>query len=54
MSTQTDVARPSPVVPPGIKRSGFDMKFNQALSSGNVLVGDRVTISRDISAIKQS
>jgi polyisoprenoid-binding protein YceI len=37
-----------------IKRSDFDMKFNQALGSGNMLVGDRVTISLDISAIKQS
>jgi len=25
-----------------LKRSDFDMKFNQALGSGNVLVGDRV------------
>ena len=37
-----------------IKRSEFDMKFNQALGSGNMLVGDKVTISLDISAIKQS
>jgi polyisoprenoid-binding protein YceI len=37
-----------------IKRSDFDMKFNQALGSGNMLVGDKVTISLDISAIKQS
>jgi polyisoprenoid-binding protein YceI len=36
-----------------IKRSDFDMKFNQALGSGNMLVGDKVTISLDISAVKQ-
>jgi hypothetical protein len=29
------------------------MKFNQALGSGNVLVGDKVTMSLDISAVKQ-
>lgn len=33
-------------------RSEFDMKFNQALGSGNLLVGDKVTISLDISAVK--
>jgi polyisoprenoid-binding protein YceI len=37
-----------------IKRSEFDMRFNQALGSGNMVVGDKVTISLDISAIKQS
>ena len=37
-----------------INRSDFDMKFNQALGSGNMLVGDKVTISLDISAIKQA
>jgi polyisoprenoid-binding protein YceI len=36
-----------------LKRSDFDMRFNQALGSGNMLVGDKVTISLDISAIKQ-
>ena len=36
-----------------IMRSDFDMKFNQALGSGNMLVGDKVTISLDISAVKQ-
>lgn len=36
-----------------IKRSDFDMSFNQALGSGNMLVGDKVTISLDISAVKQ-
>ena len=36
-----------------IMRSDFDMKFNQALGSGNMLVGDRVAMSLDISAVKQ-
>jgi polyisoprenoid-binding protein YceI len=36
-----------------LNRSDFDMKFNQALGSGNVLVGDKVNISLDISAVKQ-
>ena len=36
-----------------IKRSDFDMKFNQALGSGNVLVGDSVKLSLDLSAIKK-
>ena len=36
-----------------LKRSDFDMKFNQALGSGNVLVGDKVNMSLDISAVKQ-
>jgi polyisoprenoid-binding protein YceI len=36
-----------------IKRSDFDMRFNQALASGNMLVGDKVTVTLDISAIKQ-
>jgi polyisoprenoid-binding protein YceI len=35
-----------------LKRSDFDMKFNQALGSGNVLVGDKVNMSLDISAVK--
>jgi polyisoprenoid-binding protein YceI len=38
----------------GLKRSDFDMKFNQALGSGNVLVGDKVSISLDISAVLQA
>ncbi len=36
-----------------LSRSDFDMKFNQALGSGNLLVGDKVNISLDISAVKQ-
>jgi polyisoprenoid-binding protein YceI len=35
-----------------LKRSDFDMKFNQALGSGNVLVGDKVNMSLDISAVR--
>jgi polyisoprenoid-binding protein YceI len=35
-----------------LKRSDFDMKFNQALGSGNLLVGDKVSISLDISAVR--
>jgi hypothetical protein len=30
------------------------MKFNRALGSGNMLVGDKVTISLDISAVLQT
>ena len=37
-----------------LKRSDFDMKFNQALGSGNVLVGDKVAIALDISAVLQA
>jgi polyisoprenoid-binding protein YceI len=37
-----------------LKRSDFDMKFNQVLGSGNVLVGDNVNVSLDISAVKQA
>lgn len=36
-----------------LKRSDFDMKFNQALGSGNMLVGDKVNISLDISVVRQ-
>jgi polyisoprenoid-binding protein YceI len=37
-----------------LKRSDFDMKFNQALGSGNMLVGDKVAIALDISAVLQA
>ena len=37
-----------------LKRSDFDMKFNQALGSGNMLVGDKVGIALDISAVLES
>ena len=36
-----------------LKRSDWDMKFNQALGSGNMLVGDKVGVSLDISAVLQ-
>jgi polyisoprenoid-binding protein YceI len=35
-----------------ILRSDYDMKFNMALGSGNVVVGDKVKIVLDISAVK--
>jgi polyisoprenoid-binding protein YceI len=35
-----------------LNRSDWDMKFNQALGSGNMLVSDKVKISLDISAVK--
>jgi polyisoprenoid-binding protein YceI len=35
-----------------INRSDYDMKFNMALGSGNVVVGDKVKIQLDISAVK--
>ena len=37
-----------------INRSDHDMKFNMALGSGNVVVGDKVKILLDISAVKAS
>jgi polyisoprenoid-binding protein YceI len=37
-----------------LKRSDFDMKFNQALGSGNVLVGDKVAMALDVSAVLQA
>jgi polyisoprenoid-binding protein YceI len=35
-----------------INRSDFEMKFNQALGSGNMLVSDKVKLALDISAVK--
>lgn len=35
-----------------LNRSEFEMKFNQALGSGNMLVSDKVKLSLDISAVK--
>jgi polyisoprenoid-binding protein YceI len=35
-----------------ISRSDFGMKFNMALGSGNLAVGDKVTLNLDISAVK--
>lgn len=37
-----------------LSRGDYDMKFNQALGSGNMLVADRVKLSLDISAVKQA
>jgi polyisoprenoid-binding protein YceI len=37
-----------------INRSDFDMKFNAALGSGNVVVSDKVKILVDVSAVKQA
>jgi polyisoprenoid-binding protein YceI len=35
-----------------IDRSDYEMKFNQALGSGNLLVGEKVKIELNISAVK--
>lgn len=35
-----------------IARSDFEMKFNQALGSGNMLVSDKVKLALDVSAVK--
>ena len=37
-----------------VKRGDWDMTFNQALGSGNLLVGEKVTLNLDISAVKQA
>jgi polyisoprenoid-binding protein YceI len=37
-----------------ISRGDYGMKFNQVLGSGNSLVGDKVKIALDISAVKAS
>ena len=37
-----------------INRGDFGMKFNQALGSGNLLVGEKVKLTLEISAIKQA
>jgi polyisoprenoid-binding protein YceI len=37
-----------------LSRGDYDMKFNQALGSGNMLVADKVKLSLDISAVKQT
>ena len=37
-----------------LSRGDYGMKFNQALGSGNMLVGDKVNLALDISAVKQS
>jgi polyisoprenoid-binding protein YceI len=37
-----------------ISRGDFEMKFNQALGSGNMLVADKVSLLIDVSAVKQA
>ena len=37
-----------------LSRGDFEMKFNQALGSGNMAVSDKVKLALDISAIKQA
>ena len=37
-----------------LSRGDYDMKFNQALGSGNMLVADKVKLALDISAVRQS
>lgn len=37
-----------------ISRGDYEMKFNQALGSGNMLVADKVSLQIDVSAIKQA
>jgi polyisoprenoid-binding protein YceI len=37
-----------------LSRGDYEMKFNQALGSGNMLVSDKVKLEIDISAVKQS
>jgi polyisoprenoid-binding protein YceI len=37
-----------------LKRSDYEMRFNQALGSGNMLVADKVKLLLDVSAVKQA
>jgi polyisoprenoid-binding protein YceI len=37
-----------------LNRRDWDMTFNQALGSGNLLVGEKVKLSLDIAAVKQA
>ena len=37
-----------------LSRKDYDMKFNAALGSGNLVVSDRVKLALDISAVKQA
>ena len=37
-----------------LNRGDYDMSFNQALGSGNVVVSDKVKLHLDISAVKQA
>jgi polyisoprenoid-binding protein YceI len=36
-----------------VSRAAYGMRFNQALGGGNVLVGDRIKLSLDISLVKR-
>ena len=36
-----------------VKRSDWNMTFNQALGSGNLLVGEKVKLALDIAAVKK-
>lgn len=37
-----------------LSRDDYGMKFNQALGSGNLLVGDKIKLALDVSAVKQA
>ena len=37
-----------------LSRGDYGMKFNQALGSGNMLVSDKVTLTLDVSAVRQA
>ena len=37
-----------------LNRGDYGMTFNQALGSGNLLVGEKVKLQLDIAAIKQA
>ena len=37
-----------------LSRGDYEMKFNQALGSGNMLVADKVKLEIDVSAVKQA
>ncbi len=36
-----------------LSRGDYDMKFNQALGSGNMLLGDKIELTLGVSAVKQ-
>jgi polyisoprenoid-binding protein YceI len=37
-----------------LSRAEYGMRFNQALGGGNVLVGDKVKLALEISAVRQA
>jgi polyisoprenoid-binding protein YceI len=37
-----------------LSRTNYGMRFNQTLVSGNILVGDKVSLTLDISAVRQA